>query len=1185
MGKKNFLKSSLTIAAAATVMSTLAPMSTVKAATTPQPTLTYSAHVAKYAWMGAVTATGDTNTPFAGTVQESKLADAFKINLEGIEGVELEYSVHNRTIGWSDWMKEGEVAGYVQPDDKFGSKDIKDWKQAEAIKIRVSKGLDKLKAAGYEIRYRVHLGYDGWEKEWTVADDSTVVINQRTTNSQTGKDANGNKVIAGSVGWSRRIEALQVMLVKTKPEVQNKFDFTVNSNNIINDTNATKSTVTISTSDEVNVTEDTKFDLYYVNSKGEDVELEDATGLKIDAFSNKEINKEIDLSSILNNVTVDTEQKITLKLKRTLPKPEEVVGTAEVTVNRIHPEVARISASREGTQGAGLKFEAKDGSDISKVYYEISTSATKSITDVKDFIDLNKNTAVKSMTVENNKFDKKLDWTDLSNTKVYYVHFVVENAAGNLSDEQAKHVYTAVVPKDNATQETKVTNVKISDDLKVTFTEPSTKPAAGYTIIIYNAEGKVVAEVPVTKGEGTTGKDISSNIPEDGKYTITVVSKGNSNGATKSSDETEPVEFEVSQLSEVTGLHFETDETGKTILKWNEYADKENEAFTGYTINIYKYDPTTKSYETATTSSKSDVNKEDTSIELTKVVSSRGTFTAADNTRYKAEIIANGSGKVVSSEATPTEKDYCKITIAMTATAVTDTEIDLTMNTPAQISTINTLGDKVTYDVEVWTYEKSDHEDSHWKYSKTIENVEFKDGKTVVLDNLEPNTTDGYKFILVAHVDGNMAEGKTAQTAATKTKITLPSLNGKVVKKTGVTKAENTAGGFVYAITTSSREKLYIDGVEIDLDKATDYYDPNKLLDTTKANGFAIKLVNSLEDGDKIVSVTEEKITVESKESATTKARNIEAGKRILEIHGNKWLQEVKADKTKVKEVILTGEITDENPLFKIDTSSDAPIKLANGVKVENDANKFTATVLANATATINGINISSSGDLKFEEENNSDTGHALKISPAGEQTINIVNNSGKTLNVTFMNGATAGQTQIGAIEIKSDADVTVKAGSTKDKGNMAADITVETTNGSINIQDKGLKGEKTIVVSNDGKVSKTITAYTVKTAPIKLENIEIKEYTYESLKALRDGTDDTTTKIGGDNGIAKSVIKSLSDEQLRQLSDYFSAFGEALRNKGVLVSNTRANQDTVTITLPANEDVTISAATIEGLK
>ncbi len=174
----------------------------------------YSAHVAKYAWMGSVTATGDTNTPFAGTVGESKLADAFKIDLQGIEGVELEYSVHNRTIGWSKWMTEGEVAGYVQPDDKFSSGNILDWKQAEAIKIRVSKGLDKLKAAGYEIRYRVHLGYDGWEKEWSVADDSRVLINQRTENSQTGKDANGNKVIAGSVGWSRRIEALQVMLEK-----------------------------------------------------------------------------------------------------------------------------------------------------------------------------------------------------------------------------------------------------------------------------------------------------------------------------------------------------------------------------------------------------------------------------------------------------------------------------------------------------------------------------------------------------------------------------------------------------------------------------------------------------------------------------------------------------------------------------------------------------------------------------------------------------------------------------------------------------------------------------------------------------------------------------------------------------------------------------------------------------------
>ena len=181
--------------------------------------------MAKYAWMDAVTATGDESTPYAGTVGESKLADAFKIDLEGIEGVELEYSVHNRLEGWSKWMKEGEIAGYVQPDDKFSSGNILDWKQAEAIKIRVVKGLDKLKEAGYEIQYRVHLGYNGWEKEWTVADESDTLIRQKTANSATGKDANGNKVVAGSVGYSRRIEALQVKLVKTEAEKTNTVQF------------------------------------------------------------------------------------------------------------------------------------------------------------------------------------------------------------------------------------------------------------------------------------------------------------------------------------------------------------------------------------------------------------------------------------------------------------------------------------------------------------------------------------------------------------------------------------------------------------------------------------------------------------------------------------------------------------------------------------------------------------------------------------------------------------------------------------------------------------------------------------------------------------------------------------------------------------------------------------------------
>ena len=175
----------------------------------------YSAHVPVNGWMDAVTATGDDNTPYTGTVGKSRLADGFKINLEGIDGVKLKYSVHNRQKGWSEFVDENIEAGEIKTE---GLSNADGWKQAEAIKITVAEGYDKLKAAGYEIQYRVHLGYDGWEKEWTVADDSTVVINKRTENSQTGKDANGNKVIAGSVGWSRRIEALQVKLVKTEPE-------------------------------------------------------------------------------------------------------------------------------------------------------------------------------------------------------------------------------------------------------------------------------------------------------------------------------------------------------------------------------------------------------------------------------------------------------------------------------------------------------------------------------------------------------------------------------------------------------------------------------------------------------------------------------------------------------------------------------------------------------------------------------------------------------------------------------------------------------------------------------------------------------------------------------------------------------------------------------------------------------
>ena len=66
----------------------------------------------------------------------------------------------------------------------------------------------------------------------------------------------------------------------------------------------------------------------------------------------------------------------------------------------------------------------------------------------------------------------------------------------------------------------------------------------------------------------------------------------------------------------------------------------------------------------------------------------------------------------------------------------------------------------------------------------------------------------------------------TSTSSPVKLLTALPSLDGKVVIDTAAD-ASATAGGKVY---TDGSTKLYIDGVDVDLDNPDNYYDPNELL-------------------------------------------------------------------------------------------------------------------------------------------------------------------------------------------------------------------------------------------------------------------------------------------------------------------------------------------------------------------
>ncbi len=945
-------------------------------------------------------------------------------------------------------------------------------------------------------------------------------------------------------------------VIEPTQQEQYNYSFTINGNNMINDTNSSTSKINI-TIPNGRAEEETTFKLYYVNSKGEDVEIS-ASNLKIAKYADESGEIQVSFSSYINNfVASNKESKVTLKLKIANTDTDKVVATTEVAVNRIHPETVKVNAWREGTEHAKLQFEAKAGSDIVKVHYIISDNNTNA-SSVGDLMNTRYHPNLKTITVENNKFNNILEWDALENSttsgKNYKIYFVVENAAGNRST----NVLTAVVPNDsNGKIEGKVTNLSVNDSLSATWSAPKEgAPTNGYIVTVYDESGKVVGENTTTSSSYSLGNIVKNA----GKYSVTITSKGNTDGSSSSSEETEPVEFEVTQLAKVTGLKFVVDQTdsSKVSLKWDEYSEKTNTVFKSYTIKIYEYDSNKGEYKSSAKVTKTNISKDANEIKLDELP-----LTADVNTRYKAEIQAISSqGKVIASEATSTTKDYLKLSVALTSGDIADTKVALSYS---EIATVEKLGE-VTYDVEVWSEVESETSVKHYELANIRKNVTKDEDGNIVVDKLEPGTN--YKFILVVHIDGDEAEGRSALSNQITTKKTLPSIDGLIVTKAMPATAE--AGkGKIYV----GASEIWIDGVKVTTENKSSFYDPDKLL----VNDYIEKLVRSLKDNDTIVSLTEEKVTIKVANVATNDtARSINVGStRILEIQGNIYEQYLRIGTTEAKEVILSGD----NALFSIDYfNNSAPIKVSDGVKlVSKDTNAFKVTVLANAKATINEIDISSSGDLEISETLN--TKHELKIKSAGNNTININNHSKKELEVTFMDEAAIGDFQLGKITVNSNAKITIKA---NEESTVGADISVTTENGDIDITDDKLTGSKNVIVSTNKNSDKiTIKANTKLKAPIDMSSteIEIMNYTVEQLKDLKENS----KTIKGSSLTKSMLITCSSDEDYQAIVDYFNAFGSKLQAFGKAKVKVTKDSYSVEISIPAESEITLTD--IEGLK
>ena len=1160
--------------------------------------------MAKYAWMGAVTATGDTNTPIAGTVQESKLADAFKINLEGIEGVELEYSVHNRTIGWSDWMKEGEVAGYVQPDDKFGSKDIKDWKQAEAIKIRVSKGLDKLKAAGYEIRYRVHLGYDGWEKEWTVADDSTVVINQRTTNSQTGKDANGNKVIAGSVGWSRRIEALQVMLVKTEKEPEKQetnFNVKVSGDyQYINNINQSKNPLKLSLEKTYSEEKTVIAKIIGVDSNG--AKKEESVNVTIPANTNEVVIKEstdLDLTNFADGI-------LTVKvIEPETDEQEETEATFKVTKNVVVPVVAKARTTREGRNGY-LSLENAGEGNLVKVYYQVlkRTVANNTATNKPTLMTDGKPAeGTKTINTTNGKLDKALISTDLVNEGVYDIWYVVENNYGSQSSDVQGPVLIASDTASKTEESVVITAPDLTKAGTATFTwkyaEDSTENGSTitYSVVLYK-DGKIIKEKSVVGSSGLKA-DFTTEIKTNGagKYSIGVVANGKSDGSTKASEEVKSEEIVVSALKPVTNIDFEVtdDVTNPYVISWTDSSNAA-QSVKDYSVKLYKlsangvWEKVKNSGRNATdvvltgnaTDKNVKTNPSQSKIEVNKI--------------YKAEVTANVDNTnqlaVLGSEPVESKGFYVIDLGTVDTSDITETSVTLSPANLAAIDAMEVNGKKATYKVQIQAYkeETTTGNDKTWikDGTPTTKAVTIKDGK-IVVDGLKPGTK--YEFKLIADIDGITGESGLIPTSnGVTTKLATPEITSLTMvasKNDAVGKAKT-----IYFAQNSEENGndnvVYVNGEKIDTDD--DYSSEFKAV---------LEVIKKLHVGD-TVTVKDEvmQLKLTSEADATGKELNFAdtAKGMTLEIEGNMNLRKLEATASasgninQPAKVILKAASNNESDTAYFDVSglNADEILLQNNVDVKGDKEY---TVAANSTVTINGVKVENKGNTSTPIIKA--TGDKiLDVLISGEVSNNLIftnkneeyygTNENITINLKAKDNDRDAK-YIGTITVASNGGKVVVT--QKDVSTSESALNIDVTDGKVDLataSDDAFAGKLTVdvTVSSTEKAPDTELKLKAKTASIvamKEVPLRTTDYSADEIKALFDekasnNRDKKISSSARNNNITKANITT---DQINEINAFIKSFGID-ESKGALLQVAENGTD-VTITFTKKTTGTVT--------
>ncbi len=815
-----------------------------------------------------------------------------------------------------------------------------------------------------------------------------------------------------------------------------------------------------------------------------------------------------------------------------------------------------LKGNRPASSTGTVSFSVKSEDNIVKAYYlkkanSAATSSSSAPSNVSEFGDLKE---AKYIQITNNKVvEAPILLTDETTyeDKTFDVYFILEDEYGNVSTSVLSE--KALIPweKDGATTlaptivDAKITDVatvnKLSDvQLTWKLAEGETIGSNKFTVVLYR-DGKAIEEKTGIAVLSTTLDTFVSSPLTAGTYYFEVYGEGSGNklpSATFKSNETT-----VSKLDAVNAdnIKLDVDKYNNSVLTWDA-STSPAEDVKGYNVDLYGYDISNKDY-TNKVQLTSGSPVEDTKIE--------GISSMTDNVLYKAYVTTKATGdklSVVDSDEVKSKEFFKVYTPAIEGIAGSD-------SATFKITSREVSGMTPTYRVKVFLYNTNDPDglfDGKYKeVSKLTQDVTVKADGTFDVKGLQPGT----KYVIRLYATVNGIEGVSGYSAEFDTRLAMPTIENKTVVADNVT----TKVGEI-AKTTNG---ISVDGKEY---KTAEY--PAELAEIKN-------IVDNLVVGD-ILTYTSDVVTVKLcalDTGSRVRALGTTIGNRDLYLEGGNFSQRITGNVG--GNIIISGN---NESLDITGLTSQKEIKINAGSTIKG-ATKV--VIMANEGASpVNfmdkKIKINVSTDTTIDVSSNV----TISATPSNNIILNSEDTNG--LNIIVNGDGTDTNAQSGKLDITAKGNVTVTANSLA----FSADITVNVTDGTVDLSGSNLSGAQNVTITNTTTGAKTIKVKTADITPFEIKTaIDIKEYNISDISKA--------------NSVLSKAVTGLYDvdpdkkaENLAKLNAYLSKFTTlygttygGTTKYGAKILEAKGNIVTISLNKTVDDRGNQVSVNIEGLK